>query len=290
MIALWVIIGLIVSALSVSIIGATFSILGLGSLFSGAIIAVWIMASALEFSKFVLAAYLHQRWKTLGFLFKTYLLFSVIVLSTITSIGIFGFLSNAYQSASATFELETAKLDSLTKEQVRIDDEVARIKKAIDEIPNSRITKKLAFRAENAPIMEALVKNAQDVAKKIADTNIAIIEVKQKVGPLIYIAKAFKVDIDTVVKYLILVLVGVFDPLAICLVIATSEALLSRRPESQHHLGAKRPADSFAEKNGILVTPVSMELLSKDVAMMPPSEIVSMRYADDFTAKDQKTG
>ena len=106
MIALWCVIGLIVATISVSTLGAAFSVVGLAALFSGAAKAVMAMAGSLELAKFVLAAYLHQRWSELNAIFKYYLVAAIIILSAITSLGVFGFLSDAYQSATVALEIQ----------------------------------------------------------------------------------------------------------------------------------------------------------------------------------------
>lgn len=223
MVQLWVLIGLIASAISVSALGAAFSIVGLGKLFSGAFLAVWVMAGALELSKFMIAAYLHQVWKRLNVLFKTYLTIATVTLSIITSMGIFGFLSDAYQESAMNLEAEEIKLTALQEEKVRNENEINRINKSIDEIPADRVSRKIMARDEAAPLLEDLGKDQARIATELKDANLKILEVKQKVGPLIYISKAFGVDIDTIVKYLIMLFVFVFDPLAICLVIAVSD-------------------------------------------------------------------
>lgn len=233
MIATWVVVGLIFSAFAVSVLGAAFSVFGLRDLFSGAALAVILMAASLEFAKFVLAAYLHQRWKVLHGFMKSYLVCAVAVLSLITSMGIFGFLSNAYQSSSATLETEELKLSALKGQMDRHKTEIERLTKVMEEIPANRVTKRLEARKEIEPVINELNKNIAQAAGQIDLANLKILEVKQKVGPLIYISRAFKVDIDDVVKYLILVLVFVFDPLAISLVIATSEALSARARKEQ---------------------------------------------------------
>jgi hypothetical protein len=262
---MWCIVGLILSAVSVSILGASFSVFGLGALFSGAVFAVSAMASSLELAKFVLAAYLHQKWQDLNFFFRTYLLIAVIVLSVITSLGIFGFLSDAYQSASTTLETETVKLQALQNQQNTLKAEIARINSAIDEIPVTRITKKLAARNEAEPAIGELNKQISAIQMKIDESHLHILEVKKKVGPLIYISRAFNMDIDQVVKYLILVLVLVFDPLAICLVVATSEALNSRR---RQHL---QPNQDQA-------------IDGSAPTFEDPNQVIQMRFTDD---KDQ---
>lgn len=228
-VALWVVIGLIISAACVSALGAAFSVVGLGTLFSGAMVAVWAMAGSLEFAKFVLAAYLHQRWKYLNIVFKSYLVLSVTILSLITSMGIFGFLSDAYQSSAHEIEEINIKLNNLRSQQKLNQAEIARINKGIDEIPESRVTKKMKARAEAEPRILSLIKASEDIDRNIGRVNLQLHEIKKKIGPLVYIARAMNKDVDTIVTYLILVFVVVFDPLAICLVIATSEAMETRR-------------------------------------------------------------
>ncbi len=229
MISLWITVGLIISAVLVSSLGAYFSIIGIGALFSGALIAVCLMAGSLEFAKFVLAAYLHQTWKNLNFVFKIYMTFAVITLSAITSIGVFGFLSDAYQSASTVLEGETIKLENVKKQQEMITAEIERLNYSVEEIPEERMSKRLAARQAIEPRILELNKKYADNEKIVTDSQLQILEVKKKVGPLIYISRNFNVPIDKVVQYLILIFVSVFDPLAICLVIASTYSIESRK-------------------------------------------------------------
>ena len=216
------------AAAAVSVLGGAFSISGLSKLFSGASMAVCMMASALEFSKFVVAAFLHRTWSNLNTLYRTYLLAAVIVLSAITSMGIFGFLSDAYQTSSVDLVSNQIKIDALKSEMVRNTDEIARINRSVDEIPVERIGRKLNARKNAEPLVRSLTQKTDEIAEQIKQMDLAIVDTKTKVGPLIYVAKAFNQDVDSVVKWLILIFVSVFDPLAICLVIATSEALKLR--------------------------------------------------------------
>lgn len=229
MISLWITIGLVIAALLVSTLGAYFSILGIGALFSGALVAVCLMAGSLEFAKFVLAAYLHQTWKNLNVAFKVYMTFAVVTLSVITSIGVYGFLSDAYQSASTVLEAEAIKLENIKKQQEIITAEIERINYVIEEIPEERIGRRLNARKEAEPRILELNKKYAEGEKLLTETNLQILEVKKKVGPLIFIARSLHVPIDRVVQYLILVFVSVFDPLAICLVIASTYSIETRR-------------------------------------------------------------
>lgn len=274
MISLWVTIGLIIASVSVASLGAFFSISGLGALFSGAVLAVSLMAASLEFSKFVMAAYLHQMWKNLNLIYRTYLVFAVVVLSVITSIGIYGFLSDAYQSASTVLEAENIKLESIRTQQGLITAEINRLNKSIEEIPEKRISKRLKSRAEVEPTILELNKKFNEGERLLTASNLKILDVKKKVGPLIYIARSLEMNIDSVVKYLILILVSVFDPLAICLVIASTQAIGSYR--SQKSELASTPTQRAPAPVSV---PVQQEPAAND------DIIVQMNFKDEHEDK-----
>ncbi len=285
MVSLWITIGLVISALGVASLGAFFSITGLGALFSGAVIAVWMMAGSLEFAKFVLAAYLHQTWKAHNAVYKSYLTFAIVILSVITSIGIYGFLSDAYQSASSVLETETVKLESIKTQQSLLTAELARLNKMVEEIPATRVTKRMKMRAELEPAIQELNKKYNDGEKILTQSNLKIIEVKKKVGPLIYIAKAFNMNIDHVVSALILVLVSVFDPLAICLVIAATHAIESfRKPQTKTEQEAV-----VQQTQSEAVAPVAVKLKQQERPVIaedePDDVIVQMNFKDESEDK-----
>jgi hypothetical protein len=269
MVSWWLISGLVLAAISVASLGAAFSVIGLAALFSGAALSVAAMAGSLEFAKFVLAAYLHSRWSHLNTLLKAYLTIAVMVLSLITSMGIFGYLSNAYQSASAVLDTETVHVNSLKSQIEQNKFELARLSHLIDEIPANRITKRLQVRAAQEPQIQVLNNKNSELEKQIAVSDLKIIEIKQKVGPLFYIARAFAMDLDTVVKYLILILVLVFDPLAISLVIATTNAIESRR-KSPEKVTVAAPVTSEAPASP---PPVA--------APADPTKVIKMRFVEE---------
>ncbi len=260
MVSIWIIIGLILATASVSVLGASFSVAGLSALFSGAALAVCAMAISLEFAKFVLAAYIHQRWNFLNKVFRSYLVFAIVVLSVITSMGIFGFLSDAYQSASIAIDTETIKLESLKSKQAHNTAEIERLYKAIDEVPANRISRKMKARAEAEPAILEFTKSNELLLASITESNLRMLDIKKRVGPLMYIARAFQMDIDSVVKYLILIFVSVFDPLAICLVISTNQALETRKQKR------KEP-----ETEPEVVT---------EVSVTPEQDVIQMRFSE----------
>ena len=283
-ISLWITIGLIISAASVASLGAYFSIVGLGALFSCAAMAVFLMAGSLEFAKFTLAAYLHQTWKNLNKIYRGYLTFAIVVLSIITSLGIFGFLSDAYQSASTVLEAENIKLASIKSQQKLIADEIARLNRSIDEIPAGRISKRMAARAEIEPVIKDLTKKFSDGDKGITAANLTILDVQKKVGPLMYISRSFKMDIDSVVKYLILIFVSVFDPLAICLVIASTHAIESRR-NAKAVVAEPAAASAPVATPPTQQAPVQVNPAQVEAKAEPEDIIVQMNFKDELEDK-----
>src|SRR6185437_14634166 len=133
---------------TVSLVGAAFSISGLAKLFSGAPLAVMIMAGALEFAKMVSASFLHTNWKRLHIIMRFYMCCAVAILMSITSLGIFGYLSYAYQNTSSELKNTMVQLDYANSEDRKIQEEIQRLQKEVDDIPSSRITKKLETQKE----------------------------------------------------------------------------------------------------------------------------------------------
>jgi len=273
---LFYVVTLAISALLVSVLAATFSVSGLSRLFTGAAFAIILMGGALELSKFVAAAFLHRVWDRLNIFYRTYLLMSVIVLSAITSMGIFGFLSDAYQASSSDLQMYAVKISAMKDDQARNNAEIARLNHMADEIPANRVTKKIEIRNQIEPQLKEFFAKNEKAADEIKQMDLKVLEIKNKVGPLIYIAKAFNQDIDTVVKWLILVFVSVFDPLAICLVIATSEAL---RMRSLGYLDLPKSITQLGRKSK-----------SKDNSSTSADQIVEMRFSESSHKNPEKAG
>jgi hypothetical protein len=219
---------LAIASLWIASIGAVFSIAGLTHLFSGATYSIILMASALEFAKLVTAGFLYRYWGHVGRVMRYYLSCAVVALSLITSLGIFGYLSNAYQKSSMNFKTENIKLGVLNEEDSRIQDEVKRIQAEVASVPRSRITKRLALQDSFEPQIRELEKRSDAIHSQMAQMKLEMVHTQTTVGPLIYVAEAFDTDVDKVAKSLILLFVSIFDPLAICLVFATNLAIRLR--------------------------------------------------------------
>ena len=221
-----------ISALLIAGSAAAFSVYGLAKLFSGAFISVVIMAGSLELGKLVTASFLYRYWNMINWFQKVYMTIATIVLVFITSAGIFGYLSNAYQGATLEFEKQSTELLTVEERIEQLDEDKDFLKEeleqAISELPDNYITAKRKLREEYNPQITQLNQELLEYKTKRADLEIQLVSTGVDVGPAIYLARTFGTDIDTVVKFFIFILIFVFDPLAVMLVIAYNQALIDR--------------------------------------------------------------
>ena len=220
------------SALSIAGSAAFFSVYGLSKLFAGAQLAVIIMAGSLEFGKLVAASFLYRYWKDINLLHKIYMTVATVILVLITSAGIFGFLSNAYQGATVSFEKETTALlykeDRL--EQLQDDKKFLKeeLEAAVSELPDNYRTAKRKLREEYQPKINKINDDIINLKSEVGDLKVQIIETGVEVGPAIYLARVFDTEVDTVVKFFIFILIFVFDPMAVIFVISYNVTLQNK--------------------------------------------------------------
>jgi len=223
------------SALLIAGSAAAFSVYGLAKLFSGAFISVVIMASALELGKLVTASFLYRYWNMINWFQKVYMTIATIVLIFITSAGIFGYLSNAYQGATLEFEKQSTELLTIEERIEQLEEDKFFLKEelevAISELPDNYITAKRKLREDYNPQILQINNELLDYKKTRADLEIGLVSTGVDVGPAIYLARTFGTDIDSVVKFFIFILIFVFDPLAVMLVIAYNQALMDRKKD-----------------------------------------------------------
>ena len=248
------------TALSVSASAAFYSVSGLSKLFAGATFAVIIMAGSLEVAKLVIASLLYQYRKTLPKLLKYYLTTACIVLIFITSMGIYGFLSAAYQETANKESnrnaqivlIETkrdniqSQLDVYNEEKASIDEAVTELRKGLsnnkiqwrDKETNqiitstsSRTRKALEKQLDQAIGRQDVINGKIDVLnEKLFNFEAEIVEAKigdgtvGELGPLKYLAGITNLPMDKIINVLLLIIIFVFDPLAIALVVAANFA------------------------------------------------------------------
>ena len=236
----------LLSGIAISIIAAGYSIIGLATLFAGAAVPIIAMGSALEVGKLVAASWLYQNWNSdIPRLLKAYLFSAIIILIFITSVGIFGFLSKAHldqvkpQSGNA---LNIQVLDKQINQQQVIIDRAEKtlnsLDKALDKyIDMEYVSRGLKEREKQKTEREQLNKSISEATAKIVELNktkstieLEQIKIEAEVGPLKYVAELIygddaKSHFDEAVRIVILILIFVFDPLAVLLLIAANISL-----------------------------------------------------------------
>ena len=248
------------SALLIAGSAAFFSVFGLSKLFAGAALSVIIMAGSLEFGKIIGASFLYRYWNSIANWLKIYMTVGVVTLVGITSAGIFGFLSNAYQGATIEFEKQSTtllykedRLEQLEEDKIYLKDE---LEQSVNSLPDNYPTAKRKLREEYNPKVLALNDQILNIKQEISDLKVGLVETGVDVGPAIYLARAFDTDIDTVVKFFIFILIFVFDPMAISLVIAYNVVVRKEnnflpRPTKKEKVVLEKPIDIYTAKKDL---------------------------------------
>jgi hypothetical protein len=253
------------SALSVSASAAFYSISGLSKLFAGASFEVIIMASSLEIAKLVIASLLYQYWNTINKVLRTYLMVATVILILITSMGIYGFLSAAYQETAnkagnidAQISLVEVKRDNVKEQLTVYTLEKENITKAIADLRAGLANNIIQYKDKDGNMVtstssatrNALEKQLDQAVTRQTDVNLKvdelntqlfeyetqIVEIKTgsdlagELGPLKYLSGLTGIAMDKIINVLLLVIIFVFDPLAISLVIAANFAFAQINP------------------------------------------------------------
>jgi len=295
------------SALSVSASAAFYSVSGLSKLFAGASLAVIIMASSLEVAKLVIASLLYQYRKTLPLMLKIYLTIAAAVLVLITSMGIYGFLSAAYQ--------ETANKDGFVTQQVEVletkkklyegtrdnilqeKQSLAELKGTLSKSSTTQYTDKngnLVVRSNNASIKQIESANKSDdaltnklnvVNDSIFSLETQILEVKtngeaaSELGPLKFLSNLTGVAMERIINWLLLIIIFVFDPLAIALVIAANFAFENSKNKNDMKLF------NWFKKQPISEPILAQEVSNNESEIFPEEIILEDIKNDTFEEK-----
>ena len=259
------------SALSVSASAAFYSVSGLSKLFAGAAFAVIVMAASLEIAKLVIASLLYQYRKNLPKLLKWYLSIACFVLIVITSMGIYGFLSAAYQETAAkagTIDSQIAlvevKRDNVKEQLVVYNEEKSSINEAVVSLRNGLSTNRIQYKDTLGNIittqssttrkvltqqLDQAIDRQTEVNYKIDQLNEALFKFEEEIveirlsdavsselGPLKYLSGLTGYPMDRIINWLLLTIIFVFDPLAIALVVAANFAFEQIRPKTKKNL------------------------------------------------------
>ena len=249
------------TSLMIAGIAAYFSVIGMGIIFAGAYLSTIVMMSALEFGKIVTAAYLHLFWNQLNYM-KYYLALSVFVLMLITSLGIFGFLSKAnieqtLQGDSYTLEMSIIdkRIESKESQLQRLEDRVANLDNIIDTArPQDRNYIDSRQKDERIEIANGIDIIVDDIVKlnseKLPFQRLQL-EQEGEIGPIKYVAEMLYGQddankyIDNAVRYVIIAIIFVFDPLALLLLITATGLLASYKEPEQPRIVVRVPKKSI---------------------------------------------
>lgn len=242
-----------ISALIIAGCAAFFSVTGLGVLFSGASISVMVMAGSLEFAKLVSATYLKQEWDTLKGFNKWYLTSAVAVLMLITSAGIFGYLSNAFQQQNLKLQqvdreiaVYTTKIEQNQSQVTQLNTQLSNLSSTQGKIlDGGKVNNRLLRSIDNKDKQSAQInKKISDLQEENAKNNeeinrikISNLDLEKEVGGFRFVAEAFGVELKKVVKFFIFLIVIVFDPLAVALIIAFNGMIAKKKEEFEHFPG-----------------------------------------------------
>jgi len=249
------------SALFVAFNAAFFSVTGLSKLFAGAAFSVMIMASSLELAKLITAGYLYNYWEKINKTFRIYLSGAVVILILITSLGIYGFLTSAFQDTFNQFSVQEKQLAFLQQKEkfwaddvARYDTELERISQNISTLSNAKATgiqvrdttsstgfrntistTELRLSQQRISVEEDNRKEVQGKREVAADSlqsiQLKILDVESsegvssELGPLQYLSGLLDKPMDQIINWFILIIIFVFDPLAVALVIAFNNAM-----------------------------------------------------------------
>ena len=273
----------LLTALAISGVAAYYSIIGLVAIFSASVVPIAVMGVVLETGKLVTAAWLYHYWKKVNILLKTYLISAVFVLMFITSMGIFGFLSKAHIEQTTITSDKSLEISSVQSEIERHKKDIFRAEQSLQLLDNALIkytdlgavTKGLNARKEQQGERDELNESIQSATDKIATLTKKQfrlkkeqLQIQSEVGPIRYIAELIYGEssqsvLEDAVRWVIIIIVFVFDPLAVLLLISANITLKEesksrrrkvtrtrRRKEKQEETAWERKLKESKESKG----------------------------------------
>tara|TARA_R110001592_G_scaffold336010_2_gene621089 strand:- start:2076 stop:3023 length:948 start_codon:yes stop_codon:yes gene_type:complete len=256
------------SALSVSLSAAFYSVVGLSKLFAGASLQVMIMAGSLEAAKLVIASLLYQYWAEINKFLRAYLVIATLVLITITSGGIYGFLSGAYQETATQSEFLDKEVAIIERKKERYENQSVQVRETITttttalsnptmiqyvDVETGQLITTTSSRVRK--MLQAELKESKTQLAALTDSitnlDLAILsqqmdnESARELGPLKYMAQLTGQGMDKIVNWFMILIIFVFDPLAIAMVVAANVAFAKIRPKQVKVEISKPPGLEF---------------------------------------------
>jgi len=265
---------LALAALLVAGSTAYFSTLGIATLFSGRYLQVLIMAGCLEFGKLVATSFLYRYWNKAPKFLKIYLTAAVIVLMVITSMGVYGYLSSAYQVNASKTGIIDNKVVLIQQQKTTIDGEIKQISERIDTLNQSRLSQEKRLSDNKVRSTLYIYNDIKRAGEEIKGLNSRLQELQKMkfekdnelitlqgdnsrvhdIGTFKFVAQSFNQPVDTVVKWFILILVSVLDPLAVSLVLALNVATRGTVLKEVDEVVEEQPTTRKIKLGGIIGT------------------------------------
>ena len=250
----------LIAGLLLSGTAAYYSIVGLIAIFPGAVFAISLMGASLEFAKLVAASWLYRNWNIAPKMIKSYFIFAILILMFITSLGTFGYLSKVHLESSvgvADNSLEIARIEQQISSQQRQIDNAQRSLDSLDSVVEKSFLDGARIRNQQKAERKALNDAIENSDTKISELNAQLvplrrsnIETEAKVGPLKYIAELIYGKeqaanyFDSAVRFVIILIVLVFDPLAVLLLIAANISY-THNPKKLRKKVDKKPQEKY---------------------------------------------
>ena len=291
-------------AIGLAVFSGYYSVYGISKLFSGGSWSIVGMAGMLEFSKLVVITFLHDHYKTLKTTFKIYLMSAAAVLMILTSVGVYGYLTNSYQETAKSIYETQNKIALIDKKKYiyleqksQIDTLVKQKSQRISSYDQLRLTQENSLNTQlsSKKGTKGLQRNIQSVDNSTQTLNKEISELNQKsiglsdsiakleqeklglenstftseIGPLLYLSRLTGAPMDMIVNWFILILVSVFDPLAVSLVIAANHL--------RHKENELPPEDNNSPP------PNDIEKIEEVIDVIPPTEEIKTQVESQIT-------
>jgi len=262
-----------ISAIALSAVAAYYSVIGLAQIFPGSYWPIIVMGTVLELSKLVTISWLYNNWSVTMQAMRYYLLIAIILLMAITSMGIFGYLSKAHLDTNVNIGANSVQLKTLeTQEKIAKERLSYLLQRAGDPATASRK-------------IDIQIQEVQAEMKRLSNEKLPLLKEENtllaEVGPIQYIAELFytKDDagfIDKAVRLVILIIIVVFDPLAVLLLIASNQTYLRLKEEELESIESSKPKVK-KKKEVAKSTALSVELFMEDTEVIKKSDIVEIK-------------
>jgi hypothetical protein len=256
------------AAFSIEILGSLISVIGLSALFGSNPIII-ALAISLDVGKIANVSLLYKYWKQLPNMMRAYGLIAAIITMTITSAGSAGYLSGEFQKAILGTQTGSAQVEILKQQQAKYEDRKKQIDEQIASLPQKtsvtqRIRMMNAFKTEQQDLQQKI----NEIDAKLPELQVQQLNTEAHAGPILYVAKAFNITVEEAVKYVILLIIFVFDPFAIFLIVSGNflSEVRKKFKSQQTEVVADEPAPSpesapepFIEPEKVLMQPVLEE-------------------------------